>query len=161
MLGLGYVLMHMYTSSLLDIGMVAYFPTPSAPINWLFCDGRSVPQAMYMKLYNVITNSYGAAVDSTQFKLPDLRGLFVRGMDPSGMVDPVRFLSTVQPATAVMPDTGEYKIPQTTQWVPTANNTYDVATGVINYDEPITMQGQQYLPIRPNNIALYAYIKYQ
>jgi microcystin-dependent protein len=156
-----YVLLKLYTMSLLDIGMVSYFPTAVPPINWLFCDGRAVPQAMYPKLYEAITTTYGASTDATQFTLPDLRGMFVRGIDPSGTKDAVRTLSTVQSATAILPDIGEYKIPATTQWVPNATNTHNIATGIINYDKPVTVSGQQYLPTRPQNIAMYAYIKYQ
>lgn len=156
-----YVLLKLYTMSLLDIGMISYFPTAVPPINWLFCDGRAVPQAMYPKLYEAITTTYGVSVDATQFTLPDLRGMFLRGIDPSGTKDAIRTLSTVQSATAILPDIGEYKIPATTQWVPNATNTHNIATGIINYDKPVTISGQQYLPTRPQNIAMYAYIKYQ
>ncbi len=51
---------------------------------WLMCDGRAlaIKGKEYHKLAGVINNAFGAP-DKQQFCLPDLRGLFLRGLDSS------------------------------------------------------------------------------
>ena len=56
------------------IGEVVAFAGITVPDGWLECDGQSAPSAL-------------AAVLG-QANVPDLRGQFVRGWDPSGTVDP-------------------------------------------------------------------------
>jgi microcystin-dependent protein len=68
-------------------GLVSPFAASAPPIGWLYCDGSTINNglqsityngttALYdlSKLYTVIGSTYGAPG-----KLPDLRGLFVRG----------------------------------------------------------------------------------
>ncbi len=55
---------------------------------WLICNGDEVSRDDYSELADRIGGLYGSVDDPRQFKLPDLRGLFVRGVDETGEVDP-------------------------------------------------------------------------
>jgi len=70
------------------IGAVVPFAGPAAkiPAGWLLCDGASYPRAgVYAKLFAAIGNTYGAGDGSDTFRVPDYRGLFLRGVDdPDG-----------------------------------------------------------------------------
>jgi microcystin-dependent protein len=145
------------------VGMVAYFPIPYAVgvTGWLPCAGISLEQEKYPKLFKAISTTFGKGTTPTAFQVPDLRGNFIRGMDEGAGVDAGRILTNApQPATAVLPAMGELKIPPTNQWVSTPNNTYNVATGIMNTDGSVIIDSKRYLTVRPQNIALYAYIKY-
>jgi microcystin-dependent protein len=48
--------------------------------NYLLCDGRDVSRATYPALFNTIGIQYGWNNNATQFRLPDFRGVFLRGM---------------------------------------------------------------------------------
>jgi len=56
---------------------------------WLLCDGRSLQrtQAEYTALFNAIGTSWGGD-GVTAFNAPDLRGLFLRGVDGAAGRDP-------------------------------------------------------------------------
>lgn len=67
-------------------GMIAPFAGSSAPAGWLLCDGtayNSVSSPEYAKLYSAIENNWGGS-DGTDFKVPDLRGRFLKGIGPAG-----------------------------------------------------------------------------
>ena len=55
---------------------------------WLVCNGDPVSRTDYAELSNVIGNFYGSVDDPTMFKLPDLRGRFLRGVDDGAGRDP-------------------------------------------------------------------------
>lgn len=57
-----------------------------AAIGWLACDGRMLACNEYRLLYGVIGNAFGG--DGVHFRLPDLRGRFVRGVDGGSGRDP-------------------------------------------------------------------------
>jgi hypothetical protein len=65
------------------IGTVVAFagPVSNIPDNWLVCDGRVLSRAdsKYRLLFAAIGTSWGGR-DNT-FNLPDMRGLFLRGVD--------------------------------------------------------------------------------
>ena len=48
--------------------------------NYLLCDGRDVSRTTYPALFNTIGIQYGWNNNATQFRLPDFRGMFLRGM---------------------------------------------------------------------------------
>lgn len=50
------------------------------PSGWLLCDGSVVSRAEYANLYNAIGVCWGIGDGSTTFNLPDLRGMFLRGV---------------------------------------------------------------------------------
>ena len=71
-------------------GMIAPFAGPESkiPAGWLLCDGRAVSRSEYQNLYNAIGIAWGKGDGSTTFNLPDLRGMFLRGVSGSSDNDP-------------------------------------------------------------------------
>lgn len=61
------------------VGMVFAYAGIAAPAHSLFCDGASLSRTTYSALFDVIGVTYGNE-NSTTFKLPDLRGEFIRGL---------------------------------------------------------------------------------
>lgn len=63
-------------------GMIMAFAGPASniPAGWLLCDGAEVSRTTYSNLYNAIGVSWGTGNNSTTFNLPDLRGMFLRGV---------------------------------------------------------------------------------
>ena len=61
-------------------GAVMAFAMNSAPSGWLAADGSNVNRTTYSALFSAIGTTYGAGDGSTTFALPDLRGIFVRGV---------------------------------------------------------------------------------
>lgn len=78
------------TAADLPIGMIAPFGMESLPVNtnWLECNGAELPIADYQALYGLIGNAFGLAQSPSNFKLPDLRGQFLRGWDHGRGKDP-------------------------------------------------------------------------
>ena len=50
------------------------------PEGWLLCDGRELSRSEYQKLYDAIGVAWGTGDGSTTFNIPDLRGMFLRGV---------------------------------------------------------------------------------
>lgn len=63
-------------------GMIIAFagPAENVPHGWLLCDGAEVNRSEYANLYNAIGVSWGTGDGATTFNLPDLRGMFLRGV---------------------------------------------------------------------------------
>lgn len=62
---------------------------------WMLCDGRELAVSAYPALHTAIGRAWGGAENGATFRLPDLRGRFVRGVnyDADGpMRDPDRDL---------------------------------------------------------------------
>lgn len=83
---------------------------------WLLCDGRSLPTAHYVDLFDVIGTQFGGSGSS--FNLPNLQGQFLRGVDPAGAVDPdgaSRALQGTQnsdPPVKIGPVVGSFQLDQ-------------------------------------------------
>jgi len=61
-------------------GMIAPFAGTSAPTGWLACQGQAVSQTTYAALYAAIGATWNTGGEGAgNFRLPDLRGMFVRG----------------------------------------------------------------------------------
>jgi microcystin-dependent protein len=55
------------------------------PAGWLFCDGRVLPRANYLSLYNAIQTSFNIGGESgAEFRLPDYRDRFPAGVQNMG-----------------------------------------------------------------------------
>lgn len=54
----------------------------TVPDGWILCDGRPLPIAAYGRLHAAIGFAWGNP-GAGQFRVPDLRGLFLRGVDGS------------------------------------------------------------------------------
>jgi hypothetical protein len=65
------------------VGSVMAYMGTTAPPGWLLCDGSVVSQTQYAALFAVIGTASGAGTNSTTFNLPDMRGVFLRGVNGS------------------------------------------------------------------------------
>jgi hypothetical protein len=75
-------------------GTIMYTPSSSVPSGYLAVNGQSLSKSTYAGLYSVIGNTYGST--DTTFKLPDLRGEFIRVWDNNRGVDIGRTLGSTQ-----------------------------------------------------------------
>lgn len=66
-------------------GTVAFYAGEQIPSGWLPADGRCVKQADFSGLYAALGSIYGEAEEG-YFRLPDARGLFLRGLDADRFV---------------------------------------------------------------------------
>ena len=62
---------------------------------WLLCDGRRVAVKEYPDLYRAIGTTYGGKAGQN-FRLPDFRGVFLRGLDLGRKLDSRRQLGSYQ-----------------------------------------------------------------
>lgn len=71
-----------------SIGSIETFAGVAAkiPEGYLLCNGQEVSRATYKDLFDVIGTTYGST-SGTTFKVPDLRGEFIRGFDAGRGVD--------------------------------------------------------------------------
>jgi microcystin-dependent protein len=61
-------------------GVIAPYAGTSAPTGWLACQGQVVSQTTYASLYAAISTTWNTGGEGAgNFRLPDLRGMFVRG----------------------------------------------------------------------------------
>lgn len=60
--------------------------TSNIPDGWLLCDGSLKQKDKYSALYSIIKGYWGKET-SDKFRLPDLRGMFLRGVDMNGNRD--------------------------------------------------------------------------
>ena len=76
------------------VGMIAPFAMATPPTGWLVCNGSEYAIASYGELYTAIGTTWGSLTNgsgsagSTHFKVPDLRGEFLRGLDNGAGNDP-------------------------------------------------------------------------
>ncbi len=76
-----------HNATLFPAGMIMAFagPAENVPAGWLLCDGSEVSRSTYSNLYNAIGVSWGTGNNTTTFNLPDLRGMFLRGVAGSDL----------------------------------------------------------------------------
>ena len=76
------------------VGMIASFAMETPPAGWHICNGGEYSLASYPELYAVIGTTWGELTDgsgstgNTHFRVPDLRGEFLRGFDDAAGNDP-------------------------------------------------------------------------
>lgn len=61
------------------IGMIGFFTNTTPPDGWLKCNGALLSKSTYAELFDVI--GYTSGQSGTSFRVPDLRGEFLRGWD--------------------------------------------------------------------------------
>jgi len=76
-------------------GCVFCMAVATVPSGYLECDGTAVSRTTYAALFAVIGTQYGNP-NSTQFRVPDLRGEFVRGFDNNRNIDSGRSIGSSQ-----------------------------------------------------------------
>jgi microcystin-dependent protein len=82
-------------------GAIVPYAANSAPSGWLLCDGSlygrtALDPSPQVNLFSAIGITYGAGDGLTNFAVPDLRGMFVRGFDNGRGIDPLRAFGTTQ-----------------------------------------------------------------
>lgn len=79
-----------HNATLFPAGMIVPFggPVENIPAGWMLCDGTAVSRTEYSNLYNAIGVSWGTGDGTTTFNLPDLRGMFLRGVSGESGIDP-------------------------------------------------------------------------
>ncbi|MCB0736884.1 MAG: tail fiber protein [Bacteroidetes bacterium] len=60
----------------------------TVPEGWLVCDGSMVDRTQYQHLFNAIGTGWGQGNGTTTFNIPDMRGLFPRGVSEGSNSDP-------------------------------------------------------------------------
>ncbi|WP_336612783.1 phage tail protein [Campylobacter sp. RM9331] len=60
------------------VGMIFMYAGATIPSNYMLCDGRELLKTAYPQLFSAIGTIYGESADKLKFKIPDLRGRFVR-----------------------------------------------------------------------------------
>lgn len=134
-------------------GTVSFFARNTAPTGWLKANGATISRTTYANLFASIGTTFGDGDGSTTFKVPDLRGLFVRGWDDGRILDPSRTFGSYQ--------ADEFK---------SHNHTYHAGGGFLNFDSggkagagpgsTMTSDLSGGNETRPKNLALLACIKY-
>ena len=64
----------------IPVGTIVPYGGETIPDGWLLCDGREISRSEYANLYNAIKTVWGFGNNSTTFNLPDMRGVFLRGV---------------------------------------------------------------------------------
>jgi len=78
-------------------GLIGHFARDTAPTGWLKANGALVSRTTYANLFAAIGIRFGAGDGATTFRLPDLRGEFIRGWsDDRAGVDAGRGLGSTQ-----------------------------------------------------------------
>ena len=70
------------------VGEIIVWADSTIPDNFLACEGQAISRTLYTDLFEKLSTRYGVGDGSTTFNLPDYRGMFLRGLDESGLVDP-------------------------------------------------------------------------
>lgn len=68
-------------TQLVPSGAIVPFAGVGVPEGWLLCDGSELTRAAHPALYNALQNTWGSRDGNSVFNLPDLRGVFLRGVD--------------------------------------------------------------------------------
>jgi len=119
------------------VGAIVYYPASTIPFGWMECDGRTLDKNTYPSLFAIVGYTYGGS--GNNFKLPDLRGEFIRGWDHGKGVDRSRTLGSWQRGTLTTfdPNFGSYNVTSVI-----ARNNYSGATGGISWTDPDDATGK-------------------
>ncbi|WP_175868722.1 phage tail protein [Bartonella gabonensis] len=82
--------------SVYPTGTIGIFGMQFFPEGWLPCDGAAYLRTDYPALYEAIGTRWGGSDSWTKFNVPDLRGVFLRGVDDDREIDRWRYLGTLQ-----------------------------------------------------------------
>ena len=74
------------------------YQSDGIPTGYLECDGQLLDRSTYAALFNVIGTKYGNT-SSSNFRVPDLRGEFIRGYDHGRGIDSGRGINDPQGAS--------------------------------------------------------------
>jgi microcystin-dependent protein len=140
-------------------GAVMFFAMSTAPAGWLKANGAIISRATYAALFAAIGTTFGVGDGSTTFRLPDLRGEFVRGFDDGKGTDSGRAFGSSQ-AGQMPSHTHTQEISNSTAGG--LNRGAGSNGAFLQYSGTTTAAGgtENSSENRPRNIALLACIKY-
>lgn len=72
----------------LPAGLIISYAANLPPVGFLECNGAEINRTTYNKLFSAIGTAFGSGNGSTTFKVPDLRGEFIRGWNHGFTNDP-------------------------------------------------------------------------
>jgi hypothetical protein len=78
------------------VGDVKFTTLASNPPGWIEANGAFLSRVQYSELFSVFGTRYGAGDGSTTFRIPDYRGLFLRGLDNGAGIDTGRTQGSYQ-----------------------------------------------------------------
>lgn len=151
-------------------GTVIHSASASTPSGYLYCDGSLVSRTTYSRLFSAIGTAFGTGDGSTTFKLPDLRGQFVRGLNDSSGLDPDAASRTTFEAVSTGGNTGDnigswqqhefYAHDHSVKIATSAGggaNQVTGGTGFLSDGDPVNDRGGS--ETRPKNVYLKFFIK--
>jgi len=146
---------------LVPAGAVWPFAMNSAPTGWLACNGAAVSRTTYAGLFTAISTVHGVGDGATTFNVPDLRGMFLRGVGTHGTE-----------TTAVSGSFGAVQTDQNAEHNHTTSDTIMKQLGGNNWNgaggfgggagtsaPDVTLANSGGTEARPNNIALLYCVK--
>ena len=81
----------------MPVGSIIYFAGDTPPAGYLQANGVMLDRVIYSALFSAIGTRYNQGNEpATHFRLPDLRGEFIRGWDAGRLVDSGRTLGSTQ-----------------------------------------------------------------
>ena len=136
-----------------SIGSIETFAGVAAkiPEGYLLCNGQEVSRATYKDLFDVIGTTYGST-SGTTFKVPDLRGEFIRGFDAGRGVDSGRVFGSWQ--------VDEFKSHNHNQGAYNYGAWAAMGSALGGYMQGTTTGYAGGVETRPRNIAMNYIIKY-
>ncbi|WP_455465839.1 phage tail protein [Bartonella sp. B39] len=77
-------------------GFIGTFAMEKMPEGWLLCDGKAYSRKTYANLFATLGETWGRGDGHSTFNVPDLRGMFLRGLDSGKGVDKERQIGSRQ-----------------------------------------------------------------
>ncbi|TAL57813.1 MAG: tail fiber protein [Bacteroidetes bacterium] len=74
--------------TLVPSGTILIYAGATVPTGYLLCDGSQVSRTTYANLYSALGDAWGNGDGSTTFHIPDMRGVFPRGVSAASTNDP-------------------------------------------------------------------------
>jgi len=137
------------------IGTIMWFSANAAPVGYLECNGEVLSRSQYSDLFAVIGTTFNTGLEGiANFRLPDLRGEFVRGWDHTKGVDSGRTFGSNQ-ADEFKSHKHSFDIRYSIQSGGSEMPPLDATNGYGTYDTSFTGGTET----RPRNIALLPCIK--
>jgi microcystin-dependent protein len=136
-------------------GTVNAYAGNTIPDGWLSCNGFVVSRSQFPELFRAIGTTYNTGGESgSEFRLPDLRGEFIRGLDGGRGVDTGRALGSAQSDLLKAHTHGLTQVGISTS--SGANSFTQQTTGVPNGATASTGGAET----RPRNVAMNFIIKF-
>jgi microcystin-dependent protein len=73
------------TGFVTPVGSINAYGGSTAPAGWLLCNGTNYSRTVYSDLFAIIGTTYGNN-SANDFKVPDMRGIFARGVGTNGVL---------------------------------------------------------------------------